>query len=425
MALEAYILSRERNSPEKVLTNAADISRLLYSELHNDWLWHYLHSQAVQISPSILVQSFPASQGLLNRVRSHLLTELRTYTNPCEAILHLKVLVALITRNSIRFTTENFNQLYLILEDLVSQTNKHLIELIFYTLMILLSLYDDYSSMLSLQSILATLVMAAEGRRLLYALESREGKWGIILQEINESFGFDVKMPENCVEKSAKIIIGCRHGEKIEIDEMDDKCLAAYVSKGGKQVSVEALISCFSSSTDVHFVNLIENVVERLQLQISEHHLIEILNRHVGLSYRVLFYVLYFNEKVHPQAYPFSFLFEIDVRKSLHQAHKLILEKLLHLINGHLPWFFISSLSESSEASQVSESFLYTFVHSLPNVTAEQVLEWKALLAYQPLKVALTTLDIIEPLRTTAAQDLLNPLRVFSCLDLQEIKTIE
>ena len=176
MELEAFILSGQRSSPEYVLMHTADISRLLYSQLHNDWIWNYLRSQALLISQSILVQSFPKSHFILDKVRLHFLKELNDFPHPCEAILHLKVLVALITRNSIRLTTENFNELYIILEKLVVNTNKRLIELIFYTIMILLSLYDDYSSMLSLHSIIGSIANNSEGKRLLYALESREGK---------------------------------------------------------------------------------------------------------------------------------------------------------------------------------------------------------------------------------------------------------
>ena len=154
---------------------------------------------------------------------------------------------------------------------------------------------------------------------------------------MNDSFGFDVKMPEGCVEKSARIIIACKHGEKIDIEEMDDKCLAAYIIKGGKQISIEALINSFSESTDSHFLILIEAAIEKLQIRISEHNLIEILSKHYNLSYRVLFYVLFFNEKVKNQNYLFDFIFEVDVRRSLRQASRLILEKLLHLINEHLP----------------------------------------------------------------------------------------
>lgn len=425
MEIEAYILSSQRSSPEQVLFTTSDISRLLYSQLQNEWIWQYLHAQAIKISPNILVQTFPPGHELLNRVRAHFLHILENNTHACEASLHLKVLIALITRDSIRFTIENLNELYSILEKLVSKSNKRLIEMIFYTLMILLSLHDDYSSIVYLQSILGNISINAEGRRLLYALESREGKWSTILQDMNEFFGFDVKMPENLLERSAKIIIGCKHGEKIDVEEMDDKCLAAYISKGGKQVSVEALIWCFKHSNDVHFLTLIENSIEKIQVHISEHHLLEILNKCPHLSYRVLFYVLLYNDKVRPQGFSFDFMFEIDVRKSLRQAKRLILEKLLHLINEHLPWFFISSLSGSFETLEVPESFIFTFVHSLPNVTAEALLQFKALLAYQPLKVALNTLDILEPLRTMAPQDLLNPLRVFSCLSLQSLKNIE
>ena len=425
MELEAYVLASQGSSPGYVLANTVDVCRLLYSELHNEWLWQYLHAQALKVSTSIFVQSFPIGQNLLDRVRTHVLSALRTPSNPCEAILHIKVLVALITRNSVRFTSDNFNELYKILENLISQTSKRLIELIFYTLMILLSLYDDYSSILSLKSILTPISACAEGRRLLYALESRDGKWATILQEMNDCFGFDLKMPETCVEKSAKSIISCKHGEKLEVEEMDDKCLAAYVGRGGKQISMEALVNCFIHSTDAHFINLIETVVERLQIHICEHHLLEVLNKHSNLSYRVLFYVLFFNEKVHSHGYSFDFMFEVDVRKSLRQAHKQILEKLLHLINEHLPWFFISSLAESSVPSQVSDSFIFSFVHSLPNVTAEQMMQWKQLLAYHPLKVTLSTLDIIEPLRTMAPQDLLNPLRVFNCISLHDPNSIE
>ena len=192
---------------------------------------------------------------------------------------------------------------------------------------------------------------------------------------MNEFFAFDVKMPEVVVEKTAKVIIGCRHGEKIEIEEMDDKCLASYVLKGGKQITAEALIYSFYHSTDVHFMNLIEAVIEKLQFRISEHDLLEILAKTPNLSYRVLFYVLLYNDKVKLLMYSFDFMFEIDVRKSLRQASRLILEKLLHLINEHLPWFFISSISDSSEALLIPESFIFSFVHSLPNVSAEAVLE--------------------------------------------------
>jgi hypothetical protein len=425
MELESYILCIQRSSPEFVIRNTADISRLLYSELHNDWIWEFLRSQAVQISPSILVMSFPSEHHLLDKIRAHFITELKNFSHVCEAILHLKVLVALITRNSIRFTIENFNELYIILEQLVEHTNKRLIELTFYTLMILLSLNDDYSSMLSLHSILSKIALNLEGKRLLYALESRDGKWGIILQEMNEFFGFDIKMPEGFVEKSSKIIIGCRHGEKLDVEDMDDKCLAAYIVKGGKQVSIESLVHSLKYSTDAHFMNLAESVMEKLQLRIPEHHLLEILVTKPELSYRVLFYSLIFNDKVRTQTYSFDFMFEIDIRKSLKDAKRLMLEKLLHLINDHLPWFFISSLSDSRDSSQIPDSFIFSFVHSLPNPTAEALMEWKSLLAYQPLKVALSTLDILEPLRTMAPQDLFNPLRVFSCISLENVKNIE
>jgi len=246
-----------------------------------------------------------------------------------------------------------------------------------------------------------------------------------LVQEINEFFGFDVKVQEELIERSAKLILGCRHGEKLEVLEMDDRCLAAYIYRGGKQIPIDSLLNSFKTSTDAHFLVLIEAVIDKLQFYISELQLMDILSKAPEFSYRVLFYILMYNERVKSQGFGFNFIFEIDVRNSLKQAGRGILEKLLHLVNEHLPWFFICSLSGVGEPGRIPESFIFTFGHNLPNVSEEDLVHFRTLLAYQPLKVALSILDILEPLRTTLAQDLFNPLRVFNCLNLQELKNIE
>lgn len=131
----------------------------------------------MSLSPTILIhQSFPNDLKVLDKLRLHFMTELKDFPHPCESVLHLKVLVALITKNAIRLTSEDFKELYSILENLSQESNLRLTELIFYTLLILVTLYDDYSSMLSVHGILANVSGKIEGKRLLYSLKSRDGK---------------------------------------------------------------------------------------------------------------------------------------------------------------------------------------------------------------------------------------------------------
>ena len=424
MELQAYLNLSQKSSPDFILLHSKDLTRVLYSELKSPWIWSYLESEALRMSSHILTTSLIGPE-IMTRLRYHFLSSLKYPESPYLSILNLKVLIILILRNSIRFTLEDLYEIFNSLQKILEKPNKRLIEIVFYTVMVLLSIHENYNFIVCLQSILGNFAVFTEGRRILYALESREGKWSIIVSEINEFFGFDIKISENLIENSAKIILGCKHGEKLEVSEMDDRCLAAYINRGGRQVPLDLVLLSFKSSTDVHFVNLAESSIEKLQLHISELQLSEILLKNPEFSYRVLYYSLLFNEKVKSQGYSFSFLFEIDVRKSLRQAGKGILEKLLHLVNEHLPWFFICSLSGIEDPVEVPESFLFTFSHNLPQVTEQDLVKFRHLLAYQPLKVALSILDVLEPLRTTQPQDLLNPLRVFSCLNLAEAKNVE
>jgi hypothetical protein len=424
MELQAYLKLTQKTCPEFILMNSKDLSRILYSELKNFWIWNFLQAEALKMSEMILVSSFDGSESIAV-LRKYFLDQLRFPENPHVSIVNLKVLIVLILRNAIRFTLEDLYEIFNLLQKILERPNKRLIETVFYTVMVLLSIHENYNFIVCLQSLLGNFAVFTEGRRMLYALESREGKYSTICSEINDFFGFDLKIPESLIENSAKIILGCKHGEKLDVCEMDDRCLSAYINRGGQQVPTDLVLNSFKSSSDVNFVNLVESSVEKLHLHISELQLLEILQKTPEYSYRVLFYSLLFNEKVKSQGYGFSFLFEIDVRKALKQAGKGILEKLLHLVNEHLPWFFICSLSGLEDPIDIPESFLFAFSHSLPSVTEQDLVRFRQFLAYQPLKVALSVLDVLEPLRTTQAQDLFNPLRVFNCLNLLEPKNIE
>ncbi|CAG9317484.1 unnamed protein product [Blepharisma stoltei] len=421
-----YVLASQKSSPEQVLLLTNDISRLLYSQLHYQWIWNYLRSQALTLSPSILIpQSFPQEMKILNRVRLHFINELKDFPHPCEAVLHLKVLVALITRNAIRLTNDDFKELYSILETLSQDSHLRLIELIFYCLMILVTLFDDYSSMLSVHAILSNISFKIEGKRLLYALKFREGKWAEILQEMNDCFGFDVKMPEEIVEKSGRMLIGCIGGGNLDVSEMDDKCLAVYLGLGGKDVGYRALIDSIVNSTNLHFQNLIEKATEKLQIMIPEPNLLELLSKYPNLHYRVLFYSLLYNGTVKSPQYHFTFFFKINVRASLNQASGVISERLVQLITDLMPWFFIPSLSEFTDTSEVSDNFIYKFANSLHKISSESLIQWKSLLNFHPLKVCLETLDVLQQLRSNVPHEILNPLRVFNCIKIENEKTVE
>jgi len=178
------------------------------------------------------------------------------------------------------------------------------------------------------------------------------------------------------------------------------------------------------NSEDLHFQILAEQAIERLQIKIPEPALLKAAKDHPSLQYRVLFYSLLYNSRVLSSPYEFSFFFEVDVREALKKAKDKLLEWLVQLVSQHMPWFFISSLVESSSCPNLPESFLLKFSHCFPSVSESEVQDFVCLLAWHPLKVSLEFLNALRPV-AASPHETLNPLRVFQVLKLDSSSTVE
>mmetsp|Transcript_2324 Transcript_2324/g.3696 ORF Transcript_2324/g.3696 Transcript_2324/m.3696 type:complete len:289 (-) Transcript_2324:27-893(-) len=89
-----------------------------------------------------------------------------------------------------------------------------------------------------------------------------------------------------------------------------------------------------------------------------------------------------------------------------------------------MPWFFISSLVESSSCPNLPESFLLKFSHCFPSVSESEVQDFVCLLAWHPLKVSLEFLNALRPV-ASSPHETLNPLRVFQVLKLDSPSTVD
>lgn len=343
--IKRFFIKQKKNDPEQLISVTSDLSRMLYSQLHDSWIWEYLRAEAVGLGTSIIVSK--CDNPILFKVKAHFLQELLDFPHPCEAILHLKVLVALISRNAIRLTIEDFKELFSILETLSQHLveNKVLIEMILHTNLILVSLYEDYSCFLSTQQIMSNLSIPIEGKRLLYSLMTRVNVHLEIPKEINECFGFNIRIPESILVASLSGMIKCIPSDIIEREYMDDRCLTAYLSIGEARICYNDLTTSLLESSDLHYHSFIIQVIDKTDIKLPEDVLFEIAKKHPDKQYRVLLFCLYYSKKS-ASPYQYTFYFNLDIRLTLSQAHGHILEALLPLLTEQMPWFFIPALAE-------------------------------------------------------------------------------
>lgn len=342
--LTPHILTLHRTAPDEVLSTTSDLSRLLYSQLHSNWIWDHLRAKAISLSLSILINEAGSTEDpILDRLRKYITLSLAKAKHVCEAKIQLKVLIALITRNAIRFTSNDFKGIYQALENLAEEAGEELSELLFYTLLILVSLFDDYSCMLSAQSIINSLSHHTSARSLIYILKSQEGRWTEILNDMCTCFGFDLKVPEEFVQKSCRSLIDYARCDELMEYEMNYRCLATYIGKGGVNVTYNSLYLCIKDGTDKDFLILSQKTVDKIQLKVPETLLIMVKYEKPHLEHRVLIYILLLNNRV-PDSYDRNFIFDLDVRKCQETCTSDLQETLVNLIFKQLPWFFSQSV---------------------------------------------------------------------------------
>lgn len=342
--LTPHILTLHRTSPDEVLSTTSDLSRLLYSQLHSNWIWEHLRTKSLSLSSTILINEAASTEDpILDRLRKYLISSLSKARHVCEAKIQLKVLVALITRNAIRFTSYDFKAIYQALENLAEEAGEELSEVLFYTLLILVSLFDDYSCMLSAQSIINSLSHHTSARSLIYILKSQEGHWTEILNDMCKCFGFDLKVPEEFVQKSCRSLIDYARCDELMEYEMNYRCLATYLGKGGANVTYNSVYLCIKDGSDQDFLILSQKAVDKIQLKVPETMLIMVKYEKPQLEHRVLIYALLLNNRV-PDSYDRNFLFDIDVRKCQDTCTPDLQETLVNLIFKQLPWYFSQSV---------------------------------------------------------------------------------
>lgn len=411
-----------------MLATTRDLTKLLYSEIKQPWLWDYLRTLAVAVAPSIHTQS--ALPPLLSRVKDSVLAALLTTESPIEAQLSLKVLIALLSRNALRLSREDFLTLIPCFEQLFRLGGQKLSQLLFYSMLIVVSLFDDYSLMLSVQAALVRMDETPEGRRLSYmaGVYLSEKRWRELLQEICDAFGFPILMPEEYLAQSCSKLVEWRQGRcQLSVQEMDEKCLVVYIRGGGTDVSWHQFAHSLIHSSDLHFCSLLDSVVSILRLRVLDQELLRLLHSHSALAHRVLLYLLTYNSYSDSLKYPQDLIYAVDVRTALKQATGVIKERLLMLTIEQLPYYYLPRFveMEGRERGESRQVLTMEWLQHPERGTAGDVERWREEMYWNPLRTLLETLDIVAPESSHQYFELLSPLRVFqsSLLSLNLLTT--
>ena len=399
-----------------MLATTKDLPKLLYSEIKQPWLWDYLRTLAVTVSPSI--HTLSTLPPLLSRVKDSVLASLLTTESPIEAQLSLKVLIALLSRNALRLSREDFLTLIPCFEQLFRLGGQRLSQLLFYSMLIVVSLFDDYSLMLSVQAALVRMDETPEGRRLSYmaGVYLGEKRWRELLQEMCDAFGFPILMPEDYLAQSCSKLVEWRQGRcQLSVQEMDEKCLVVYIRGGGTDVSWQQFAHSLCHSSDLHFCALLDSVVSSLRLRVLDQELFRLLQSHTALAHRVLLYLLTYNSYPDSLKYPQDLIYAIDVRSAIKQATGVIKERLVLLSIEQLPYYYLPRFveMEGRERRTVRQVLTMGWLQHPERGTTLELDQWKEEMYWNPLRTLLETLDIVAPESSHQSFELLSPLRIF------------
>lgn len=409
----SFLLLQRRIAPDLVLATTRDLTKLLYAEIKRPWLWDYLRTLALGVSQSIHTQS--PLPPLLHRLKESLLSSLQNSDNSIESQLTLKVLIASLSRNAIRFTREDFLKCIPAFEQLFRLGGQTLSQLLFYSMLIVVSLLDDYSLMLSVQAAIARMDETPEGRRLSYmaSVYLTEKRWRELMQEINDSFGFPINMPEEYLSQSCEKLVEWHQARcQLSVQDMDEKCLVVYIRGGGTDVTWTQFLHSMKHASDMHFCALLDSVVTILRLRVLDQELVRLVQTQATLTARVLLYILTYNSYPDSLKYPASVIYSLNIRKAISMSSGLVKDRLLTLTIEQLPYYYLPRFAEIEERSK-NEEMDWEWLLRPERMTKSQMERWKEEMYWRPLKTMLTTLDIVAPESSHQDFELLNPLRIF------------
>jgi hypothetical protein len=340
-----------------------------------------------------MIPSSFTSNSLVSQVKVEVIAGLSAADSEPETNLHLKVLIALITRNAIRLNTSDCIRLFEALETAAL----HSAELVVYTALVLMSLTEDYSSIIAVQKVIGVLETSSAGRRALFI--HRHLQTPDLLSTMCESFGFIIEVPLDYLHRSRLSLVNLTRVIELDPEELDVTALAVQMLSSNS-LSIVSLLQCMDTVASSLFKSLVALAAAQ-NCRLPDNSLLALKR-----PWRTLYFCLAYNSQ-NSDIYSIFFLNHFDIRAALKQAEPDLQQQLLTAANQHLPWFFMPSYFQTAP-QPLKERLPYTITDEYSEAL------WMRHLHYSPLTTVLKTL----PVRTNSESEALNPLRVFTFFSL-------